>query len=58
MVSQANHCIVSPQKIILKRKLAHGRPRGCRWFSDKKKLQAHITIALKPKRKEKARPKP
>lgn len=49
---------ILPQKIILNRTLVHGRPRGCRWFSDDEKLQAQlpkfsITITLKPKRKEK-----
>ena len=49
---------ISPQQIVLKRRLAHGWPRGWRWFFDKEKLQAplpefSITIALKPKKKEK-----
>ena len=33
---------VSPQKIVLKRRLAHGWPRGWRWFSDREKLQAPL----------------
>ena len=47
---------ILPQKIVPNRRLAHGRPRGCRWFSDDEKLQAQlpkfsITITLKPKRR-------
>lgn len=51
---------ISPQKIILNRRLVLGRPCGCRWFSDEEKLQAQLpkfskTITLKPKRKEKGK---
>ena len=50
-------------KILLKQRFAPRRPRSCRWFSDKEKLQAKllkfaITIVQKPKNERKKCLKP